>query len=221
MTTASMLLRLRSANPVPRPANVSDADLFARITALPLDSGLRRRAPAYRRPVLVLVALVAAAALLASAAFAVSQWILPSFVGPEVTKSEYRRAQHHLTLPPGYSWPAMHIPPNTVTSPGAGGGHAVMAAQNAWECYWVKAIRRDDAAGQRRAHRELESLLANNIIEAPAGASENWSPPNPPNGPYAVFAHDGGLQWVRETYRLAAAGHPQRLVDSCRANTPG
>ena len=219
--TMPILLRLRSANPVPRPENVSDADLFARITALPPDPRLRPHAPAYRRPVLVLVALVAAAALLASAAFAVSQWIFPSAVGPKVTWSEYRRAQHHLTLPPGYSWPGLHIPAHTVTSPGAGGGHAVLAAKNSWECYWVKAIRNRDAAGERRAHRELEALLDNNVIVAPPDASENWTPPNPPKAPYAVFAHDGGLQWVQETYRLAAAGHPQRLIDSCRANAPG
>jgi hypothetical protein len=221
MTTTSILLRLRSANPVPRPENVSDADLFARITALPLDRRLRRRAPGYRRPVLAFAVVVAATALLASAAFAVSQWIFPSVVGPTVTKSEYRRAQHQLTLPPGYSWPGLHIPANTVTSPGAGGGHAVLAAQNAWECYWVKAIRNRDAAGEWRAHRELGALLDNNVIVAPPKASENGTPPDPPKAPYAVFAADGGLQWVRETYRLAAAGHPQRLIDSCRANAAG
>ena len=29
------------------------------------------------------------------------------------------------------------------------------------------------------------------------------------------------LEWIRESYTLAAAGHPQRLIQSCRANAPG
>ena len=99
-----------------------------------------------------------------------------------------------------------------MTSPGAGGGHAVLISQNAWECYWVKAIRNGDTAAQRRAHIELSTLLANNILVAPVGAPEDWRPPNPPDVPYAVFAHDGGLNWVRHTYELAAAGDPRRLV---------
>jgi hypothetical protein len=115
----------------------------------------------------------------------------------------------------------MHIDPNSVTSVGAGGGHAVLAAQNAWECYWVDAIRSGDTKAQSRAHAELESLLANNVVVAPNGSSENWTPPNPPRAPYAVFADDGGFQWVQQTYALAAAGHPQRLIDSCRANKAG
>jgi hypothetical protein len=114
----------------------------------------------------------------------------------------------------------LHIDPNSVTGRGAGGGHAVLISENAWECYWVKAISRGDAAAQERAHRELDALVANNILVAPAGAPEDYTPPNPPKVPYAVFADDGGFEWIRQNYALAAAGHPQRLTQSCRANAP-
>ena len=82
----------------------------------------------------------------------------------------------------------------------------------------MKSIRNGNFAGQRRAQRELNAILENNVIVAPNGVSENWTPPNPPRGPYAVFADDGGFEWVRATYALAATGHPQRLAQSCRAN---
>jgi hypothetical protein len=159
-------------------------------------------------------------ALLASTAYALSNWVFSSAVKPKVTKQEYRLAQHELTLPPGVTWPKLNIDPNSVTSRGAGGGHAVVISQNAWECYWVKAISRGDTTAQERAHRELDALVANNILVAPAGAPEDYTPPNPPKVPYAVFANDGGFEWIRQNYALAAAGHPQRLTQSCRANAP-
>jgi hypothetical protein len=201
MKTDSVLLRLRAANPFPDP---------------PVETRFARRT--YRRPVVVFAVALIAVAALASTAFAISQWIGGDVVKPDVTKAEYRAAQHELTLPPGAGWPVLRVDPNSVTNRGGGGGRAVAIAQNAWECYWVGAIRRGDTAAQANAHAQLENLLRNNVIVAPAGASENWSPPNPANHPYAVFAPDGGYEWVRETYALAAAGHPQRLADSCRAN---
>lgn len=210
-------VRLREANPCPRAAAAPAADLFARIIAGPGDPRLRLPDGGRRRRVLVLA--LAVMILLASTAFAVSNW-LGDAVKPPVTKGEYRAAQHQLTLPPGYSWPALHIEPDSLTGRGAGGGHAVLAAENAWECYWVKAISTGNSVAQRRAQSELEAILDNDIIVAPKDASENWTPPNPPATPYAVFADDGGLQWLRETYAQAAAGHPQHLIDSCRANAP-
>jgi hypothetical protein len=36
-----------------------------------------------------------------------------------------------------------------------------------------------------------------------------------------VFATAGDLGSIRQTYALAAAGHPQRLFQSCRVNAPG
>ena len=119
------------------------------------------------------------------------------------------------------TWPALHIDPHSLTGRGAGGGHAVLIAENAWECYWVQAIHRRDTAAQTRAHAELNALLRNNTMVAPSGASENWTPPNPPNRPFAVFADDGGFEWLRGTYAQAAAGNPARLIDTCRANAPG
>jgi hypothetical protein len=113
------------------------------------------------------------------------------------------------------------VPPNSVTSRGAGGGTAVMIAQNAWQCYWVKAIEDGDRAAQRRARAQLEQLVAKHIVVAPAGAPEDWTPPDPPRGPYAVWAHDGGLEWIVAGYRMAVHGDPARLAASCRANAPG
>ena len=220
MKKDSTLLRLRNANPFPVPTPVEGADLFARITTQPPDSRIRGRARPLRRRGLVLAFSFVAMALLATTAYALSNWVFSSAVKPKVTRLEYRRAQQLLPLPPGYSWPVLYVDPNSVTSPGAGGGHAVLISQNAWECYWAKAIRNGNTAAQRRAHTELSTLLANNILVAPVGAPEDWRPPNPPDEPYAVFAHDGGFEWIRGTYLVAAAGHPRRLGQSCRANAP-
>ena len=219
MKKDTTLLRLRHANPFPVPTPVDGADLFARITSQPPDSRIRSRAPLHRRG-LVLAFSFVAIALLASTAYALSNWVFSSPVKPKVTKLEYRRAQQLLPLPPGSSWPALNVDPNSVTSRGAGGGSAVLISQNAWECYWVDAIRDGDVAAQRRAQNRLSTLLAETMLVAPIGAPEDWRPPNPPAAPYAVFAHDGGFEWIRRTYALAAAGHPRRLVQSCRANSP-
>jgi hypothetical protein len=229
MSTESIMLRLRRANPVPHlltqaPAGDSN-ELFARITAEPADSSLagRVRRVEHRRRVLVLAFALVVAALLASTAFAITQWwIGGDVVPPPVTEQEYLDAQNELTLPPGVAWPEFHIrEQNSVTGRGAGGGHAVLVAMNAWECYWVDAIKRSDESAGQRAHDELNKLLANNVIEAPAGASENWAPTPLPTRPTVAFAHDGGLDWIKNTYRQAAAGNPSNLISSCKANAPG
>jgi hypothetical protein len=225
MSSDSIIGRLRRANPVPVVVADDDADLFARIVALPPDPRLARRlrrAIERRRVAVVLVLAVAFAALLASTALAISHWFGGDAVKPPVTRQEYIAAQKQLTLPPGAAWPAFHMPgANTVTTRGGGGGRAVLIAQNAWECYWVDAIRRGDAAAEQRAHRELDQLVANNVVVAPEGAPEGWTPLPPPTVPFAVFAHDGGLNWVRAMYAKAAAGNPYNLIQSCRANAPG
>ena len=224
MSTDSVMRRVRRANPVPATRAAPDEHLFARIVSRPGDvrlAGRATRSTRRRRRASTLAIAVAVAALLASTAYAVSRLIGDDVVRPPVTRQEYLAAQAQLDLPPGYAWPHFNMPPaNSVTSRGGGGGRAVLIAQNAWECYWVKAISQGDTAGQERAQAELDALLANNILVAPAGAPEDWTPPNPPQVPYAVFAHDGGLQWVRKTYALAAAGHPHRLAQTCRANAP-
>jgi hypothetical protein len=220
MKTHPMIDRLRAANPLPAAERLDDPDLFARITALAPDGRLRR-SRVYGRPRLVIALALAAAVLLASTALAVSHLIGADIVKPPVTRSEYRAAQRALALPPGYSWPPARVPPNSVTSRGAGGGAAVAIAQNAWECYWVKAIEHGDSAAQRRARAALDQLVAKHMVVAPAGAPEDWTPPKPPPGPYAIFAHDGGLEWIVAGYRMAAHGDPIRIAASCRANAPG
>lgn len=214
MNTDSILLRLRAANPFPDvAASPADEELFERITALRSDT---RRS--FHRPLVVFGVAFIAVAVLASTAFAISQWIGGDVVKPDVTKTEYLQAQHELPLPPGETWPELHVDPNSVTTRGGGGGYAVAIAQNRWECYWVAAIRSGDLDQQARARAQVESLLRNNVRVAPAGASENWAPPVVPNHPYATFADDGGYQWKQQAYALAASGHPQRLIQSCRAN---
>ena len=223
MTSESTYDRLRAANPVPFIEQTDSLDLFRQITALAGDPRLDNpaRKPFIRRRGVALVVAFAVAALLASTAFAISRLVGGDVVGPSVTRDEYLLAQRQLTLPPGATWPDIHFgPANSVTPRGAGGGIAVLNAQNAWECYWVRAIRADDVPAQRQAQAALSALLANNILEAPAGAPEDYTPANPPSVPYAIFAHDGGLDRIRAWYAAAAAGRPQGLIDSCRANAP-
>jgi len=220
MNTDSTLLRLREANPFPDGHEaVADDELFERITALRRAPQSRRRG--LRRPLVAVAVGLIAVAVLASTAFAISQWLGGDVVKPDVTRAEYREAQRELALPPGATWPVLHVAPSTVTSRGGGGGFAVAIAQNRWECYWVRTIREGDRAAGVRAQAQLESLLHGNVIVAPAGASENWSPPADSSHPQAVYARDGGYEWVRDTYALAAAGHPQRLAQRCVANSPG
>lgn len=221
----SLVTRLQAANPEPVIVQTDSLDLFSEITSSPGDPRLSadERKPFFRRrPGLALAIAFSVAALLASTAFAISRLVSDDVVGPDVTKAEYLAAQSQLELPPGATWPPFHGgPANSVTNRGAGGGIAVLNAQNAWECYWVRAIRTGDEAAQARAHAALNALLAHNIVEAPAGASENWAPPNPRQVPLSVFAHDGGLDRIRQWYAEAAAGHPKNLGDSCFANAPG
>jgi hypothetical protein len=225
MSTDSIMDRLRRANPSREIPYPEDAALLAGITALPGDSRLdhRRGRRLHRRKAVTLAIAFGIAALLASTAVAVSRWIDDDIVRLPVTRQEYYDAQKQLRLPPGVTWPAFVMPPQadiSVTSRGAGGGQAVLIAQNAWECYWVRAIRNGDTTAAQLAHSELSNLLAHHILEAPAGASENWTPTPPPAVPVATFAHDGGLDHVRAWYRQAAAGKPRNLVQSCKANAP-
>ncbi len=224
MTSDSLLTRLQAANPEPLIVQTDSFDVFSGITALPADPRLSTptRKPFFRRRGLALAVAFAVAALLASTAFAISRLVGGDVVGPDVTKAEYLQAQSQLELPPGATWPRIGFgPTNSVTGRGAGGGMAVLNAQNRWECYWVRAIRTGDTAAQTRAHAALDNLLAHNIIEAPAGVDENWMPANRSNVPLAVFAHDGGLDSIRANYAAAAAGHPRGLAQSCYANAPG
>jgi hypothetical protein len=219
MKTDAVMGRLAEGNPYPDRAAAVNDELFARIVAQPVATRPARKR--LRRSLVVALAALAAVAVLASTAFAVSQWLGGDVVKPDITKAEYRNAQRQLALPPGATWPALHVDPNSVTTRGGGGGYAVAIAQNAWECYWVRAIRGGDDRAAGRARAQAEMLLHDNVIVAPAGASENWAPPATSGRPYAVYAHDGGYEWVRDSYALAAAGEPQRLMQRCIANSPG
>jgi hypothetical protein len=223
MSNDSIMVRLGRANPVPEMPAADDGDLFDRITALPQDApagGRRERPTQRRRRSLILVLAVGIAALLASTAFAISQWLGGDLVEPPVTRQEYFDAKKELVLPPGVAWPKPDVAPddNSVTTRGGGGGRAVLIAMNAWECYWVDAIRRGDDRAAERAHDELNRLLANNVFRAPEGAPEEWVPSPFPSVAFVTFSHNGGLDWIRQSYARAAAGHPRELAQSCRAN---
>jgi hypothetical protein len=214
----STLAYLRRMNPVPEAASVDGAELYDRITTLPRDELLRtRRSPYRRRVALVAVGLVVVA-LLATTALAISGWF-GDVVKPPVTRQEYRNAQDELTLPPGATWPELNVDPNSVTSRGGGGSSAVMIAMGSWECYWADAIKSGDEQAQQRAHAELNSLFANHVVIAPAGASENWFPTGHAF-PVVAFADDGGYEYKQQMYADAAAGRPKTLFQSCRANGP-
>ena len=62
--------------------------------------------------------------------------------------------------------------------------------------------------------------MTHRILIAPAGASENWSPPASTPWPSLVYADDGGYQFKQRTYAQAAAGDARMLRQSCRANSP-
>jgi len=218
MKNDSTLAYLRRLNPVPQAASVDGAELFDQITSLPQDARPAARRSAARRRVALVAVGLAVMAILATTAFAVANWF-GDVVKPSVTRQEYRNAQDELALPPGVTWPALNVDPNSVTSRGGGGSSAVMIAMSSWECYWVDAIKSGDQPAQQQAHSELNSLLHNHVVIAPPGASENWAP-STAQFPVAAFADDGGYQMKQAMYADAAAGHPHSLIQSCRANGP-
>ena len=220
MTSDTTFDRLRGAKPFPAEPAAND-ELFARIVAEPGDARLGRKPRRRFRRRTIGLAVAFAAIALGSSAFATVHYVFGSdVVGPDVSAAEYRRAQTILRLPPGYGWPAIHFAKNTVMSRGGGGSMAVSIDQSAWECSWAAAIRSGDQAAQRRAQAELDDLMTHRILIAPSGASENWSPPASTPWPSLAYADDGGYQWKQRIYREAAAGRPQNLEQSCRANAP-
>ena len=85
MTTESSLTRLRRANPVAQAPTLDAPEMFAQITSLPGDPRLTRPAshpPArHRRRGALLVLVLAATALLASTAYAISNWVGATYRG--------------------------------------------------------------------------------------------------------------------------------------------
>ncbi|MGN6796709.1 MAG: hypothetical protein ACTHKS_01015 [Gaiellaceae bacterium] len=216
MKNDTTLTRLRAANPVARGQIGAGDELFDRIVALPREGAPRR---AVRRPVLVLAATLLVAALAASTAYSLSHWVFADVVRAPVSHAEYLRAQTILNLPPGYTWPDLTFRSDTVMNRGGGGSMAVSIDQEAWECYWVGAIKRGDTAAADHAHRVLDDLMKNRISIAPEGAPENWAPEGV-TFPHLVYADDGGYQHKQRMYADAAAGKPAQLEQSCRANGP-
>jgi hypothetical protein len=220
MTTDLALRRLRASNPYRAHEHVDAAALFAEITSSAPDHRLRatgRRLT--RRHVVAFALTLALVAVVTSTALAVSGWF-GEIIGPPEVQSEYARATKQLPVPPGYAWPHLNFPSDSVTSRGGGGAFAVSIAQSAWECSWVDAIRRHDAAGEQQAHAALNELMTKHIVVAPDGASENWSPPQRVDTPTLAYADDGGYQFKERMYEQAAAGRPALLEQSCRVNGP-
>lgn len=217
MSIDTAFRRLRAANPIPHPPAADGEALFDRVVAAAPDARLVRGRRSVRRPILVLAVVVVLAAVLASTAPALSDWI-GDIIGQEQVNSEYAEATEQLTLPPGYEWPRLRYPANSVTSRGAGGSSAVLIAQAAWECDWARAIEERDVAAQTRAQAALADLLANHIVVAPEGVSENWSPRRTEGRPLAVYADDGGYEHKQRMYAAAAAGDVGLIEQSCRAN---
>jgi hypothetical protein len=191
-----------------------DEELFARIVAEP-----RRRTTRRPRKRLAVTIVVAAALLVTSTAVGVDRW-LTGAVKPDVTFAEYTEAQSLVPLPPGATWPALHVDPDSMTTRGGGGGgYALEIAMTKWECYWAAAIHDGDRSAQRRSDTVLHDLLRNHAVIKPDAAPEDWVPASPPAFPYVVFADDGGYQYELRTWAAAAAGDASGVAQSCRANS--
>ncbi len=217
--------RLQNAAPA-APAPVLDRDaVFASIVARPGDPAaaprIRHRRP--RRKMAVVLIAVALAALTATGLAAAEYlgWHDETAIiqQPQQWEALYRDATQKLTLPPGQSWPHRTLPPNTVTGMSQPGGEAVAISRVRWECYWNSAIRSGDTAAQAQAQAALADINANHTLVAPDGSSENVAPPANLQGPFEIFAADGGIQFVKKMYADAAAGKPAMLFQSCRANS--
>jgi hypothetical protein len=201
--------------------------LFAQIVATPQEREGPQVSRSGRRRLLIGCIALAVLCLTASTAFAVTGfnlfgWHTDTTIvkSPREWQRLYRDATRQLTLPPGEHWPDRTLPPDTVTSRTQPGGTAVGISQTAWECYWVDAIRRGNTAAAQQAHSALDNLLAHHVVVAPPGSPENVASPAGTKPPFAIFASDGGIQYIRRMYRDAADGRPATLIQSCRANGP-
>jgi hypothetical protein len=219
--------RLQNAAPA-APAPVLDRDaLFAGIVAGTGDPAVaprvRRQGSARRRRLTIALVVVAIAGLTTASAFAtgVISWHddIAIIQDPQQWEALYRDATQKLTLPPGQSWPHRTLAPDTITGMSQPGGEAVAISRLRWECYWGAAIRSGDTAAQTQAQAALADINARHTLVAPDGSSENVAPPDNLQGPFEIFANDGGFQFVTKMYADAAAGKPAMLFQSCRVNS--
>jgi hypothetical protein len=215
--------RLHASRPASVPIEADREALFDRIVATPTGGAPAR--PTRRRRKLVLVAAVGLAVVLtAGTAIAVTTNLFGwhadnTFIkDPRVWRKLYRDATHELRLPPGMAWPYRTLAPHTITNRSEPGGMAVGISQTAWECYWTEAIRAGDTQAQGSARTALTDLVRHHIVVAPPGSPENVAPPAGTKPPFAIFASDGGIRYVKHNYALAAAGDPSGVAQSCRAN---
>ena len=215
--------RLRTARPASVPIEADREALFDRIVAAP-PTGAGARPPRRRRKLVLIAAVGLVVALTAGTALAVGTGLLGwhtdnSLVQkPREWRRLYREATHDLRLPPGMAWPYRTLPPNSITSRNEPGGMAVGIAQVAWECYWTEAIRAGDTQAGRTAQAALTDIVRHHIVVAPPGSPENVAPPAGTKPPFEIYASDGGLAYVKHAYKLAAAGDPTGVAQSCRAN---
>ena len=157
MTNDTTLARLRAANPVAAASGRRSRPLFDRIVSLP-------PRPA-RRPVTAEPADARARRGCVRRRDRRLDRVRPHPLGVRGSRprpglaSGVQRAQTILELPPGYTWPAIEFRADTVMVRGGGGSMAVSIDQSAWECYWVGAIERGDAAAATRAHGVLDDLM--------------------------------------------------------------
>jgi len=223
----SHMERLRNAAPAAASPVLDREALFASIVARPGDPALATRV---RRPRSTRRKLTIAAIVIAIAALTAGTALATGFLGwhdetaiiqkPHRWQALYRAATRKLTLPPGETWPDRTLPPHTITGISQPSGVAVFISQLRWECYWGEAIRSNDGAGQRLAQAALADIVANHVLVAPAGSSENVAPPSNLNGgPFEIYADDGGFQFVKKAYADAAAGKPAMLFQICRINS--
>lgn len=215
--------RLRASRPASVPIEADREALFDRIVAAP-PGGADARPPRRRRKLVLVAAVGLAVTLTAGTAVAVSTNLFGwhtdnTFIkDPRAWRKLYRDATHELRLPPGMAWPYRTLPPHTITNRSEPGGMAVGISQTAWECYWTEAIRAGDTQAERRAQAALTDLVRHHIVVAPPGSPENVAPPAGTKPPFAIYASDGGIRYVKHNYALAAAGDPSGVAQSCRAN---
>ncbi|MDX6549513.1 MAG: hypothetical protein QOJ31_197 [Gaiellales bacterium] len=218
--------RLQNAAPA-APTPVLDRDaVFAAIVAQPGDlvvTSNPRRSRSSRRKLTIALVVVALAALTTATAFATGAigWHDETAIvqKPQQWEALYRAATNRLTLPPGETWPQRTLPPNTITGMSEPGGMAVAISRVRWECYWGNAIRSGNTGAQARSQAALADINANHTLVAPDGSSENVAPPANLQGPFEIFADDGGIQFVTKMYADAADGKPAMLFQSCRVNS--
>ena len=215
--------RLHASRPASVPIEADREALFDRIVATPAGGAPPGRPAAgasssSSRPCGLAVVLTAGTAIAVTTNL--FGWHTDnSFIkDPRVWRKLYREPRTSCACRPAWRWPYRTLAPHTITNRSEPGGMAVGISQTAWECYWTEAIRAGDRQAQGSARAALTDLVRHHIVVAPPGSPENVAPPAGTRPPFAIFASDGGIRYVKHNYALAAAGDPSGVAQSCRAN---